>query len=52
MTQIGWQGYSYTSYVTNSVCDVGPALQPPDHPGQDNARSPKNVSDKMKLYIH
>lgn len=51
MTQIGWQVCIYTSDITNSVCDVGPALQPSDHPGQDNARSPENVSDKIFFFF-
>lgn len=44
--------YIYTSNVTNSVSDVGPALQSPDYPGQDTVRSPKNVPDVIKLSFH
>lgn len=35
--------YIYTSNIASSVSDVGPALQPPEYPGQNTARSPENV---------
>jgi len=42
----------YTSNVTNSVRDEGPALQPPDYPGQATARSPESVPDVIKMSSH
>lgn len=44
--------YIYTSNVTNSVHYMGPALQSPDYPEEDTARSPKNVPDMIKLSFH